>query len=79
MSQASVYKPLKPYTPKNLVHGFVVPSCKDEKLICVNCVRVQSSQLNSMAVSGWRDQSGDYCIPVTFDGEVKCARCKNLL
>ena len=71
MSQASVYKPLKPYAPKRLVHGFAVPhkiqSGSGERLLCHNC-----------AVDYAKKGAGEL-IAVTFDGKVKCSTCKEEL
>ena len=66
MSQASVYKPLKPYTPQNLVKGFVVPVGKGEKLLCSWCASAE--QL-----------TGATPISVTFDGRVNCSCCRMVL
>ena len=65
MSRASIYKPAKAYKPKNLVSGFCVPTGENgkEALMCRECVDGRFFER----------------VPVTFDGEVKCSRCGEVL
>ena len=67
MSQKSIFKPRPSYVPKNLVHGYCVPTNGDtgEHLICSWCASIQP--LSQPAIL------------VTFDGLVKCHRCKAVL
>ena len=72
MSQASVFKPLKKYVPKRLVHGFCVRARRidvgsGERLLCHNC-----------AVDYAKERAGEL-VAVTFDGKVKCSTCKEEL
>ena len=62
-----IHRPLKPYAPKHLVHGFCVPSGSREKLICGLC------HLRYLA------SVGPNLTPVTYDGRVNCADCGEVL
>ena len=66
MTIRGIIKTPKPYVPKNLVHGYCVPTNgAGEHLICSWCASIQP--LSQPA------------IPVTFDGLVKCHRCLGIL
>ena len=74
-----IHRPLKPYTPKNHVYGFCVPSGSREKLICESCAS-ESIPLDSESPWGgaWFKVRED-AVAVTFDGRVNCADCHDVL
>ena len=71
MTIRGIIKPPRAYTPKHLVSGFCVPTKvgEGEQLVCEYCVALHRKP--------WGDI--ETMVPVTFDGEVHCSRCKQVL
>lgn len=82
MSQKSIYKPSKPYQVQNLVHGFCVPTKvgEGEQLICAKCGVYWALEMGALLGGGFPANAPLFgAILVTFDGEVQCSRCKQVL
>ena len=62
-----IIKPAKPYSPKHIVRGFVIPSGKVERLVCFDCGLK------------WLLKKKERIVAVTYEGAVKCSTCKEVL